>query len=306
LIAAGVENFARDLNPDASGLTIYGLGDLQVALRRTPLPDRVREQIEAHQDGPVGCAARQLNRDGLVTFFEENIRRSRVFASDRLRGVFDLQGTEIRDPAERERQRRRITEYYGIEDFQNPDLGSPEVMAFLGAQALKHGVSRCVSLEMSNYLDTHYENLRVQPQLQERAWQTFAGFLRDLMDTPAGEDPRRSVYDYCTILVYSEFSRTPLLNGYRGRDHHVTNSCLLSGAGIRAGLSFGTSSSRGMMPLPTNLRTGETRERPTSQELQSGTFQILSPKHVLATMLAAGGLDYSYLRTEPVYRLLRT
>ena len=40
------------------------------------------------------------------------------------------------------------------------------------------------------------------------------------------------VWSHTTLVVFSEFSRTPLVNGRDGRDHHLTNSCLVAGPGL--------------------------------------------------------------------------
>jgi hypothetical protein len=39
-------------------------------------------------------------------------------------------------------------------------------------------------------------------------------------------------------------------------------------------------------------------------QLSSGNVLTLTPKHVLATILASAGLDYSYLRVDPIRALL--
>ena len=60
----------------------------------------------------------------------------------------------------------------------------------------------------------------------------------------------------------------------------------------------------GQMPIETDLATGVAYETPTQMMRDSGQVQILTPKHVLATVLASAGLDYSYLRAEPIKALL--
>ena len=44
-----------------------------------------------------------------------------------------------------------------------------------------------------------------------------------------------------TIVGFSEFSRTALLNSRGGRDHALTNACFLAGAGVKKGFSYGES-----------------------------------------------------------------
>jgi len=43
---------------------------------------------------------------------------------------------------------------------------------------------------------------------------------------------------------------------------------------------------------------------PTDQQRASGDVQMLTPKHVLATLLASAGLNYDYLRVPTIKALL--
>jgi hypothetical protein len=100
--------------------------------------------------------------------------------------------------------------------------------------------------------------------------------------------------DHTTVLIFSEFSRTPLINASGGRDHHITNSCMLLGKGIKHNTVFGKSGDVGLSAGIIDHRTG----------LPSPNgFQIL-PDHVIATVMAAAGIDYSITRVEPLAGLL--
>jgi hypothetical protein len=80
----------------------------------------------------------------------------------------------------------------------------------------------------------------------------------------------------------------------------------VAGAGIRRGVTVGASADVGMLPLETELATGRGLARPSEAQRSSGKVQTLTPKHVLATLLASAKLDYSYLRAEPIRGLLPT
>ena len=100
--------------------------------------------------------------------------------------------------------------------------------------------------------------------------------------------------DHTTIAVFSEFSRTPLLNGAGGRDHHISSSCLLLGAGLQHNRVFGKTGDVGMTPGQVDVATGLPKE---------GGFTVL-PEDIVATLLASAQLDYSITRTEPIKALL--
>ena len=97
-----------------------------------------------------------------------------------------------------------------------------------------------------------------------------------------------------TIFAFSEFGRTPRLNERQGRDHHLGNCALVAGAGIRGGQVIGASSDLGMGPELVDLQTGQV----------AAGGESLKPEHVLATVLAAGGVDPSSLRVDPIPALL--
>lgn len=80
---------------------------------------------------------------------------------------------------------------------------------------------------------------------------------------------RRGLSEKVTLLLATEFGRTPRLNPSGGRDHWSrASSCLLFGAGIRRGQLIGETDDRGEEPV----------------------FQPVSPADVFATLLRAMGL----------------
>jgi hypothetical protein len=160
---------------------------------------------------------------------------------------------------------------------QNP-LESPYGRAALAAQAIKTGLSRTVTVSLSEGLDTH-----------DQAWATdhpvrlFQGFdalsclIEDLKATPATEGG--NLFDHTLIYVFSEFGRTPLLNIRGGRDHHPCNSAILMGSNIRP-LIFGSSSNQGMAP-----------QKFTDQGIASDTGKPLRPGDLAKTILSAIGIE---------------
>jgi uncharacterized protein (DUF1501 family) len=120
----------------------------------------------------------------------------------------------------------------------------------------------------------------------------LARLIADLRDSEAPGGG--SMLSKTTILVYSEFGRTPRLNERNGRDHHLGNCALIAGAGIRGGQVVGASSDNAMGPELVDVATGRPSEDGVS----------LTPEHVATTALAAAGLDAADLRSEPLPSLL--
>jgi uncharacterized protein (DUF1501 family) len=100
--------------------------------------------------------------------------------------------------------------------------------------------------------------------------------------------------DHTTILIFSEFSRTPLINASGGRDHHITNSCMLLGKGIKHNTVYGRSGDVGLSAGIVNHATG----------LPDASGDQILPDHVIATVMKAANIDYSITRVEPLSGLL--
>jgi uncharacterized protein (DUF1501 family) len=184
-------------------------------------------------------------------------------------------------------------------DADNPtglDRTSSTTQAAITATALTRGISRVVSFEAARGLDTHFNDWRTDHgNRQMQGWDAIARLISYLEATPyAGGEG--SWLDHTTILCFSEFMRTPMINERGGRDHWLTNACLLVGGGIAPGV-IGASSDFGMAPTPTNLETG-------ARDDTNG--EVILPDHVLRTLLVQAGVedDVADLRVPPIARLM--
>ncbi len=296
-MSAAVESYARGLPSYATALTVNSITDLSVAL--TPfvnIDPAVLSAMQSFQDEPAGCEAKKLDRDKLATNFRENQQRARSYIQQQLNTNFDL--------ARQDQEMQALRDAYGIVDGDTIAPNSPEVLSFVAGQALKKKISQCVSVRVATGLDTHANWAADQAPAQERGWRALAAIMADLAATPLEDGSGKSVLDETYIIAMSEFGRTPMFNPNNGRDHHLGNTALIAGPGIRSGASIGQSSSLGALPLSTRLATGESFADPDQSEVASGAVVQLTPKNVIATMLAASGLDYSYLRSQPISALL--
>ncbi|MCC7386085.1 MAG: DUF1501 domain-containing protein [Deltaproteobacteria bacterium] len=294
-LSAGVESYSTGLPAHAAALSINSLNDLLVALTPfTSLDPAVLSAVEAYQDEGAGCEGTRLDRDGLTTSALRSQKRAREYIRAQLAQLFDLTRTDV--------EMTRLRELYGI--GQGSTVASTEVLSFVAGQALKQRVTQCVSVRVAGELDTHSNWAQDQAPRQESGWRNLAALISDLKATESAEVPGQSLFEETTILAFSEFGRTPLFNNLRGRDHFIGSSCLVAGAGVKRGLVIGRSSSVGMMPIDTDLMTGHAVENATAAQRETGNIAILTPKHILATVLASAGLDAAYLRTAPIRALL--
>jgi uncharacterized protein (DUF1501 family) len=91
------------------------------------------------------------------------------------------------------------------------------------------------------------------------------------------------------MMVFSEFSRTPLINTREGRDHHLTSSCLVAGPGIKGNTVFGASTNTGMQVQKWNFATGA---------VDATAGAVIRPADVHATLLDSMGLSFSHLSNQ--------
>jgi len=118
-------------------------------------------------------------------------------------------------------------ESYGVEKPRDNQA------LLLGAsQLLRTGLSPYVTVLLNGF-DTHSQELMQQKPIQIKFAQALQCLVQDLRQTP---DPTRrdlSLADTTTILIGSEFVRTPRFNANEGTDHWKSSSAILMGKGVR-------------------------------------------------------------------------
>ena len=101
------------------------------------------------------------------------------------------------------------------------------------ANAFRQGLTTSVTVNQAGGFDTHSND-----QDQAQRYQDLFTFLNDFvtgLSTQAGV-ASASMLDETTIVYFSEFGRTPQLNGNNGKDHHPWVSLLLVGRGVAPGV----------------------------------------------------------------------
>src|SRR5262249_6376779 len=140
--------------------------------------------------------------------------------------------------------------------------------------------------------DTHFGTQLTHATQQRLGWNALGDLVTDLRSSP---HPRGGNFmDHTSIVVFSEFSRTPLINGSGGRDHHIPSPCLLAGAGFKHSTVFGKSGDVGLTAGRVDLATGQPDDKGVN----------ILPEDIIATVLASAGLDYSITRTQPLKAIL--
>jgi uncharacterized protein (DUF1501 family) len=171
-------------------------------------------------------------------------------------------------------------------------MRSPEAQAAMAGQSLMAGITRVVSFQAASGLDTHFDNwIDEQGPRQQRGFNAVARLAADL-EAHEYLDTGKSWLDHTTIVGFSEFSRTPMLNSSDGRDHALMNSCFLMGGNVRGGQVIGESTNIGMGPTAVHLPTGAV----------SVGGDVIRPEHIIQSLFADAGMtgDPADLRVDPL------
>ncbi|MGV3620831.1 MAG: DUF1501 domain-containing protein [Archangium sp.] len=294
-IAYNVETYNDRYGGYANALRVSSSNDLLLTLApsATQLDSEIEKELVDMHGRRISCEADLYDSRGLVTQYRDAQAQMQTVLDARLDRYFRFEHNAA-DPQDLNDFRKALRVQYKLSpEGPNDVRSSSAARAALIATALKLGVSQCVSMNIAGGLDTHFGSQVTHATNQRTGWNALAALVSDLKTAmhPKGGN----WMEHTTIVVFSEFSRTPLINAASGRDHHITNSCMLLGKGIKHNMVFGKSGDVGMSAGIIDHHTG----RPDAVN----GFQIL-PDHIIATVMKAAGIDYSITRVEPLGGLL--
>lgn len=175
------------------------------------------------------------------------------------------------------------------------DKGSKQVR--LAVEAVKQDLAPVVTVGSGEF-DAHSRSeYATHPAAVMRGMQAVADIAKGLEAVSVGGG--RTLFDMTTIVVTSEFSRTPSKNELGGKHHFPTNSILFLGKGVKRGKAgmphvFGVVDEN-MVAQQLNPHNGSRRRG----------VEPIEMTHGLATMLALAGIDPAGpLNQEPIVDLL--
>lgn len=285
-LSVRIESYNDRHAGSASAVRVDSINDLLLLLRPSAFQERdvVEEALFDYGQRVGPCSAEVADRRGLYSAMRESGRQADQIVRGRLASTFEFATATTAEAVE-------LRSRY---NFSLGDAGSTGARACAAAQAIKSGMTQVASVMIGAGTDTHFVGNQGHAPLLYQGISALVAMLSDLERTahPQGGN----FLDHTTVACFSEFSRTPLFNNFNGRDHHISNSCLLIGAGIRGNTVFGASSNVGMAP---------TRWDHAANRL-SETGQNIMPEHIGATLLASAGLDPYITRVEPLRAVLRT
>lgn len=285
LVVGGVETYNEGLDPRATGLMIRSSSDLSAILKPLVAGNEPNDATKAALTAYAGqdhCIHEQIGTTGLVKSYRAAMQNAELLSEGTLWQNFDFKSNPS-DPAIQE-----LYAAFGINAASpSSDLAGPKGQVAIAAQALTKNISQVVSIQVASGLDTHDDDWE-----SVHAPKLIAGFdaLSDLISyLKTKTDPNGQPFWNRTVLVcFSEFSRTPSINVRGGRDHHLSNACLVAGMGIAGNKVIGATGVDDYASRAINLATGEVEEGGSP----------IRPADIHATVLEAMGLGYDHISNQ--------
>lgn len=161
-----------------------------------------------------------------------------------------------------------IKDRYGVTDDWSAQTLIPSAYLTLSA-----GLSPYVTLSIDGF-DTHSNHFAQHVPLMRQVATQIATLINDLRNTEDTLQPGSSLMDNTTILISSEFVRSPGLNAGSGTDHWPSASAILLGKGVQDNTVIGRTDDNaqalGWVNGASITRTTETQ---------------ITPEHLAATLL---------------------
>ena len=154
--------------------------------------------------------------------------------------------------------------------------------------AFRSGLTTSVTVTPFGGFDTHSDNTQ-----QNARWEDVFTYLNELL-TGLSTQPglvAPTLLAETTIVVCSEFGRTPELNGDNGKDHHPWTSMILAGKNVKGGTTVGLTDYN-QEGVKTNLANG----------MPDDTGIVLDVVNMVAGLVTLMGANSSdYLPTVPPF-----
>jgi hypothetical protein len=270
-LAVGIESYNATEPAYASPIRVQNEEDITNILKPlgTPLDPKSDAALLALEEGAATCGELEHDATGLVTLFKSSRVEARSMVNSESAELFAYNAQSL-----------PVDLASALDIGSNADLAGPKGRAAIAAIALENGVSGCVSLELASGLDNHADWDDEHAPILHPSLDALGRLIAYLKT--------KDIWKQTTLVAFSEFARTPLINSRNGRDHHLASSCLVAGPGIAGNRVIGASSDKDMSAVPVNLADGSTNE--------SGV--LLRPADVHATVLQSMGLAYDHLGNQ--------
>lgn len=279
-LAIQTESYNESYPAAATAVKVASAADVRTVLQ----PQAVNPQLLAGSENALRafeassdtCEAHGYDATGLVTAFRASKVQARQMTSSSAASMFNF---VFPVPAS-------LASLYSAFNLNAaPDLLTPRGKAAIAAQAMTAGISNVVSIQLANDLDDHFDEAGSQSVQLREGFDALGRLIQWLKGTTV-PGTTKTYWECTTIMAFSEFSRTPMINARDGRDHHLASSMLIGGAGIKGNQIFGATSNKSMGVQKFNFATGA---------VDAVNGAVIRPCDVHATLLESMGLDQAHL-----------
>ncbi len=280
-LSISAESFNEGMPAFASAIQARTATDVQAVLRPLgiQLTGDTDSALEAYQQ-EISCAQQAADGEGAVSLFRASRTKARAMLES---AKYDLFNFVLDEPPAVVQ-----TLFENLQITTATDLSGVKGRAALAGHALAQGVSQAVSVSLVSGLDDHFDWGANHATELRTGFEALGLLIGHLKATPAPGGAPGSVWDHTTLVVFSEFARTPLVNGRNGRDHHLASSALVGGPGIRGNQVIGATSDEGMDAMGIDFNSGAV----------SSTGQPIRPSDLHATLLESMGLSSAHLSNQ--------
>lgn len=280
-LAISSETYNETFPSWASGLGVNSFDDVLSLLKPfgNALSTGSDAALAAFEKASDSCLQRELDGAGLVDTFKASRVKARTMVSSSSAALFNF-----KVPAAPE----LLSLFTTLGISKSADLAGARGNAAIAAQALTKGISQSVSVQLAQGIDDHDSWGDTHATNLADGFDALGNLITYLKNTPY-RGGSTMTWEHTTLLVFSEFARTPLLNGRAGRDHHLASSCLVAGPGIRGNQIIGATSDVAMAARNVNPTTGKPDD--------AGGIP-LRPADIHATLLHSMGLSYDHLANQ--------
>jgi uncharacterized protein (DUF1501 family) len=281
-LAISTESYNQTFPAFAAPVSVGTASDVLNLLKQsgTPLDAKSDAAVRAFEQLDANCREQELDEGGIMALFRASRSKARTMIQSTKAAQFNFK-LPAPDP-----QIADLFSHFNI--ATGTDLTRARGKAALAAQALTTRLSNAVSVELANGLDDHDNWGDTHATTLLDGFDALGLLIDYLKATPFEGGSGESAWAHTTLLVFSEFARTPMLNARDGRDHHIASSCALAGPGIKGNIVCGATTDKGMSARNMDFDSGQADD--------SGL--TLRPQDIHATLYKSMGMPYDEISNQ--------
>ncbi len=281
-LAVSAETYNEKFPSFASGINVNSADDVLNLIR--PIGKLLSPGSDAalleYELGIDNCERRSDNADGLVDLFMASRKKARTMLDPE--GLATYFKFALPPPLELE----DLFNLFKISKLSHLTDGRGKTA--IAALALTLGLSQAVSVEIANDLDDHGDWAVNHGTTLYDGLERLGNLIAYLKATPH-KKTGKSTWEHTTLVAFSEFARTPMINGRSGRDHHQASSCLIAGPKIKGNVVIGGTDDNNMTARKVDFATGLPDD-------DNGL--TLRPTDLHATILESMGIPHDHLSNQ--------